>query len=130
MYTETLCKPVTSDVSIFSATTTKNCSKNVAKNHPKQSASLTASKISGKRVDKDSKGNTISKNNAVSRANHKITNYFTLQKRSTVLKTNNRNIEAIFGKSKYYELCGHFDESKKCSTFIRFVQNCPVKCFI
>ena len=34
-----------------------------------------------------------------------------LQYFEAVLKTNNRNIEAIFGKSKYYELCGHFDES-------------------
>ena len=34
-----------------------------------------------------------------------------LQYFEAVLKTNNRNIEAIFGKSKYYELCGHFDEA-------------------
>ena len=34
-----------------------------------------------------------------------------LQYFDTVLKTNSRNIEACFGKAKYYELCGHFDDA-------------------
>jgi tetratricopeptide (TPR) repeat protein len=36
-----------------------------------------------------------------------------LQYFEAVLKTNSRNIEALFGKAKYYELCGHFDEANK-----------------
>ncbi len=36
-----------------------------------------------------------------------------LQYFESVLKTNNRNIEALFGKAKYFELCGHFDESNQ-----------------
>ena len=34
-----------------------------------------------------------------------------LQYFEAVLKTNNRNIEAIFGKAKYYSVCGEFDEA-------------------
>ena len=34
-----------------------------------------------------------------------------LQYFEAVLKTNNRNIEAIFGKAKYYSVCGQFDEA-------------------
>ena len=30
----------------------------------------------------------------------------------SVLKTNNRNIDALFGKAKYFELCGNYDEAK------------------
>ena len=30
----------------------------------------------------------------------------------SVLKANNRNIEALFGKAKYHELCGNFDDAK------------------
>lgn len=30
----------------------------------------------------------------------------------SVLKTNNRNIEALFGKAKYFELCGNYDDAK------------------
>ena len=41
-----------------------------------------------------------------SKSNRNALQYF-----EAVLKTNNRNIEAIFGKAKYYELCGHFDEA-------------------
>ncbi len=33
----------------------------------------------------------------------------------SVLKTNSRNIEALFGKAKYYELCGVFDEANQVS---------------
>ena len=28
------------------------------------------------------------------------------------MKSNNRNIEALFGKSKYHELCGNFEDAK------------------
>ena len=39
-----------------------------------------------------------------------------LQYFEAVLKTNSRNIEALFGKAKYFEMCGHFDEANKvCS---------------
>ena len=34
-----------------------------------------------------------------------------LQYFESVLKTNNRNIEAIFGKAKYYTVCGQYDEA-------------------
>ena len=36
-----------------------------------------------------------------------------LQYFEAVLKTNSRNIEALFGKAKYFEMCGHFDEANK-----------------
>ena len=35
-----------------------------------------------------------------------------LQYFETVLQTNNRHIDALFGKAKYYELCANFDEAK------------------
>ncbi len=30
-----------------------------------------------------------------------------------MLKTNSRQIEALFGKAKYYEMCGQFDEANR-----------------
>ena len=33
-----------------------------------------------------------------------------------VLKTNNRNIEALFGKAKYFTLCGQFEEANELVT--------------
>ena len=36
-----------------------------------------------------------------------------LQYFEAVLKTNSRNIEALFGKAKYFELCGHFGEANQ-----------------
>ena len=40
-----------------------------------------------------------------------------LQYFEAVLKTNSRNIEALFGKAKYFEMCGHFDEANKVCRF-------------
>ncbi len=36
-----------------------------------------------------------------------------LQYFDAVLKTNNRNIEALFGKAKYFTLCGHYEEANE-----------------
>lgn len=36
-----------------------------------------------------------------------------LQYFEAVLNTNSRAIEALFGKAKYYELCGHFDDANQ-----------------
>ena len=41
-----------------------------------------------------------------------------LQYFEAVLKTNSRNIEALFGKAKYFEMCGHFDEANKVCKYI------------
>lgn len=37
----------------------------------------------------------------------------TFQYFEAVLKTNNRNIEALFGKAKYFEMCGDFDQANQ-----------------
>ena len=39
-----------------------------------------------------------------------------LQYFDAVLKTNNRNIEALFGKAKYFTLCGQFEEANELVT--------------
>ena len=41
-----------------------------------------------------------------------------LQYFEAVLKTNSRNIEALFGKAKYFEMCGHFDEANKVCKYV------------
>ncbi len=46
-----------------------------------------------------------------------------LQYFENVLKTNNRNIEALFGKAKYHELCGHFEEAKDILSTLVVVYN-------
>ena len=40
-----------------------------------------------------------------------------LQYFDAVLKTNNRNIEALFGKAKYFTLCGQFEEANELVTY-------------
>jgi tetratricopeptide repeat protein 21B len=46
-----------------------------------------------------------------------------LQYFESVLKSNNRNIEALFGKAKYFELCGHFEEAKEVLSTLVVVYN-------